>query len=155
MKDEFQKKIFTNYLRLQATSPDNLKVLSTLLQDSIVPIADILYTPSQKKVIMVLQRFRWELIKNAETIGKSIVYQRCLCGLVIDKVEYMQTQQIDMNDRSQFLNFLTFYDSDQRLDLQFSDSKVIRLRINSLKLTATDIGKSWPTTQRPKHAETT
>ncbi len=155
MKDEFQQKICTNYLRLQATSLDDLKVLSALLQDSIVPIADILYTPSQKQVIMVLQRFRWELTKNAETTGKPIGYQRCLCGLVIDKVESMQTHQIDMNDRSQFLNFLTFYDGAQRLDLQFSDSKVIRLRINSLKLTATDMGKSWPTTQRPKHEETT
>ena len=155
MKDEFQQKICTNYLRLQATSLDDLKVLSALLQDSIVPIADILYTPSQKQVIMVLQRFRWELTKNVETIGKPIGYQGCLCGLVIDKVESMQTHQIDMNDRSQFLNFLTFYDGAQHLDLQFSDSKVIRLRINSLKLTATDMGKNWPTTQRLKHEETT
>ena len=93
--------------------------------------------------------------KNAEAMGKPISYRRCLCDLVIDKVESMQTHQIDMNDRLQFLNVLTFYDGDQRLDLQFSDSKVIRLRINSLKLTATDIGKSWPTTLRPKHAETT
>ena len=54
-------------MRLQATSSEDLKVLSALLQDSIVPIADILYTPSQKQVIMVLQRFRWELIKNAKT----------------------------------------------------------------------------------------
>ena len=155
MKDEFQQKICTNYLRLQATPLDDLKVLSALLQDSIVPIADILYTPSQKQVIMVLQRFRWELTKNVETIGKPIGYQGCLCGLVIDKVESMQTHQIDMNDRSQFLNFLTFYDGAQHLDLQFSDSKVIRLRINSLKLTATDMGKNWPTTQRLKHEETT
>ena len=104
---------------------------------------------------MVFQRFRWELTKNAETTGKPIGYQRCLCGLVIDKVESMQTHQTDMNDRSQFLNFLTFYDGAQHLDLQFSDSKVIRLRINSLKLTATDMGKNWPTTQRLKHEETT
>ena len=155
MKAEFQHKICTNYLRLQATPLDDLKVLSALLHDSIVPIADILYTPSQKQVIMVLQRFRWELTKNVETIGKPIGYQGCLCGLVIDKVESMQTHQIDMNDRSQFLNFLTFYDGAQHLDLQFSDSKVIRLRINSLKLTATDMGKNWPTTQRLKHEETT
>jgi len=155
LKDEFQQKICTNYLCLQATPLDDLKVLSALLHDSIVPIADILYTPSQKQVIMVLQRFRWELTKNVETIGKPIGYQGCLCGLVIDKVESMQTHQIDMNDRSQFLNFLTFYDGAQHLDLQFSDSKVIRLRINSLKLTATDMGKNWPTTQRLKHEETT
>ena len=155
MKHEFQQKLCTNYLRLQATSPDDLKVLSALLQDSIVPIADILYTPSQKKVIMVLQRFRWELTKNAEKIGKPIGYQRCLCGLVIDKVEYMQTRQIDMNDRSQFLNFLTFCKSDQHLDLQCSDSKTIRLSVNGLKVTAKDIGESWPTTQCPKHEETT
>ena len=155
MKDELQQKISTGYLRLQATSSEDLKVLSALLQDSIVPIADILYTPSQKKVIMVLQRFRWELTKNAEKIGKPIGYQRCLCGLVIDKVEYMQTRQIDMNDRSQFLNFLTFCKSDQHLDLQCSDSKTMRLSVNGLKVTAKDIGESWPTTQCPKHEETT
>ena len=148
-------KKYTRYLRLQATSSDDLKVLSALLQDSIVPIADILYTPSQKQVIMVLQRFRWELTKNAETIGKPIVYQRCLCGLLIDKVEYMQTQQIDINDRSQFLNFLSFYESGQNLDLQFSDSKTIRLSVNSLKLMVKDLGESWPTTQCPKHEEST
>tara|TARA_B100000700_G_scaffold77832_1_gene87383 strand:- start:177 stop:644 length:468 start_codon:yes stop_codon:yes gene_type:complete len=155
LKNEFQQKLCNNFLRLQATSPDDMKVLSALLQDSIVPTADILYTPSHKKVIMVLQRFQWELTKNAEIIGEPIGYQRCLCGLVIDKVEYMQTRQIDMNDRSQFLNFLTFYESDQRLDLQFSGSKTIRLSINGLKLTAKDFGESWPTTQRPKHEETT
>ena len=142
-------------MRLQATSPDDLKVLYTLLQDSIVPIADILYTPSQKQVIMVFQRLRWELTKNTETMEKPIGYQRCLCSLVIDKVEYMQTHQIDMNYRSQFLNFLTFYDGDPHLDLQFSNSKVMRLRINSLKLTSTGMEKSWPTTRRPKHGETT
>jgi len=155
LKDEFQRKIPTRYLRLQATSSDDLKVLSALLQDSIVPIADILYTPSQKQVIMVFQRFRWELTKNAETIGKPIVYQRCLCGLVIDKVECMQTQQIDINDRSQFLNFLSFYESSQSLDLQFSDSKTIRPSVNSLKLTVKDLGESWPTTQCPKHEGST
>ena len=73
MKHEFQQKIRANYLRLQATSFDDLKVLSALLQDSIVQVADILYTPSQKKVIMILQRFRWELTKGAETIGKKWV----------------------------------------------------------------------------------
>ena len=155
MKDEFQQKISASYLRLQATSSEDLKVLSALLQDSIVPIADILYTPSQKQVIMVLQRFRWELMKNAKTKGKPIGYQRCLCGLVIEKVEYMRTQRIDMNDRSQFLNLLTFFESNQRLDLQFSDSKTMRLGVSALKLTAKDIGESWPTTLLPKHEETT
>ena len=155
MKHESQQKIRANFLRLQATSSDDLKVLSALLQDSIVQVADILYTPSQKKVIVILQRFRWELTKGAEAIGKQIGYQRCLCGLVIEKVEYMRTQRIDMNDRSQFLNLLTFFESDQRLDLQFSDSKTIRLGVNALKLTAKDIGESWPTTLLPKHEETT
>ena len=78
MKHEFHQKIRANYLRLQATSFDDLKVLSALLQDSIVQVADILYTPSQKKVIMILQRFRWELRKrrrdNRETNGTNVAY---------------------------------------------------------------------------------
>ena len=155
MKHEFQQKICANNLRLQVNSLDGLKVLSALLQDFIVQVADILYIPSQKRVIMVLQRFRWEITKTAETIGKQIGFQRCLCGLVIEKVKYMQTQRIDMKDRSQFLNLLIFFESDQRLDLQFSDSKTIRLGVDTLRLTAKDIGKNWPITLLPKHEETT
>ena len=67
----------------------------------------------------------------------------------------MQTRRIDINNRSQFLNFLTFYKCGQRLDLQFSASKTIRLSVNSLKITAKDMEESWPTTQRPKHEEAT
>ena len=65
MKDESPKKGHRNHLRLQAVSASDLEVLSALMQDSIVPIGDILYTPSQKKIIMMVQRFRWELIKDA------------------------------------------------------------------------------------------
>ena len=154
MKRVFQQKNCANNLRLQANSLDDLKVLSTFLQDFIVQVADILYIPSQKRVIMVLKRFRWEIIKTAKTIGKQIGFQRCLCGLMIEKVKYMQTQRIDMKDRSKFLNLLIFFESDQRLDLQFSDSKTIRLGVDTLKLTAKDIGESWPTTLLPKHEET-
>ncbi len=154
MKRVFQQKNCANNLRLQANSLDDLKVLSTFLQDFIVQVADILYIPSQKRVIMVLKRFRWEIIKTAETIGKQIGFQRCLCGLMIEKVKYMQTQRIDMKDRSKFLNLLIFFESDQRLDLQFSDSKTIRLGVDTLKLTAKDIRESWPTTLLPKHEET-
>ena len=154
MKRVFQQKNCANNLRLQANSLDDLKVLSTFLQDFIVQVADILYIPSQKRVIMVLKRFRWEIIKTTKTIGKQIGFQRCLCGLMIEKVKYMQTQRIDMKDRSKFLNLLIFFESDQRLDLQFSDSKTIRLGVDTLKLTAKDIGESWPTTLLPKHEET-
>ena len=123
------------------------------MQDSIVPIGDILYTPSQKKIIMVVQRFRWELIKDAEKKGEFSAYQRCLCVLKIDGVESVRTQFIDINDRSQFLNFLSFHLSDKHLDLQFSESKTIRIDINALKLTAEDVGKSWPSSKRPIHEE--
>ena len=91
--------------------------------------------------------------KKRKDEGKPIVYQRCLCGLVIDKVEYMQTQQIDINDRSQFLNFLSFYKSGQTLGFTIFRLKTIRLSVNSLKLTVKDLGESWPTTQCPKHEE--
>ncbi|MEC9099663.1 MAG: DUF2948 family protein, partial [Pseudomonadota bacterium] len=114
---------------------------------------DILYTPSQKKIIMMVQRFRWELIKDAEKKGELSAYQRCLCVLKIDGVESVRTQFIDINDRSQFLNLLSFYLDDKHLDLQFSEAKTIRIDINALKLTVEDVGKSWPSSKRPIHEE--
>ena len=153
MKDESPQKGHRNRLRLQAVSASDLEVLSALMQDSIVPIGDILYTPSQKKIIMMVQRFRWELIKDAEKKEELSAYQRCLCVLKIDGVESVRTQFIDINDRSQFLNFLSFYLNNKHLDLQFSGSKTIRIDINALKLTAEDVGKSWPSSKRPIHEE--
>ena len=153
MKDESLQKRHRNRLRLEAVAASDLEVLSTLMQDSIVPIGDILYTPSQKKIIMMVQRFRWELIKGAEKKRELSAYQRCLCVLKIDGVESVRTQFIDINDRSQFLNFLSFHLSDKHLDLQFSESKTIRIDINALKLTVEDVGKSWPSSKRPIHEE--
>ena len=73
---------------------------------------------------------------------------------VISLNEYHEMKPKSFEPNS-VLNFLTFYKCGQRLDLKFSASKTIGLSVNSLKITAKDMGESWPTTQRPKHEEAT
>ena len=47
-------------LKLVALDTDDLAVVSTHVQDSIVKVDDILWRPAEKRVVVVVNRFDWE-----------------------------------------------------------------------------------------------
>jgi len=47
-------------LKLVALDTDDLEVVSTHVQDSIVKVDDILWRPAEKRVVVVVNRFDWE-----------------------------------------------------------------------------------------------
>jgi hypothetical protein len=49
-----------NPLKLIALDEEDLAVLSSLLQDAVVRVADMTYLPGQKRFAAVLNRFDWE-----------------------------------------------------------------------------------------------
>ena len=47
-------------LKLVALDNDDIEVLSAHVQDSVVKVADILWRPAEKRLIVVINRFDWE-----------------------------------------------------------------------------------------------
>ena len=47
-------------LKLRAQDAEDLRALAVCLQDALVPLAEVAYLQSEKRFVMVANRFRWE-----------------------------------------------------------------------------------------------
>ncbi len=68
-------------LHLQARDADDLKIISTLVQDAVLPMAETAWQPDLKRFGMLLNRFRWEDKTQAEQSHRT--YERVQSILVI------------------------------------------------------------------------
>ena len=80
--------------------------------------------------------------------------RRIICAITVEGVESVQVQGLDLMNRSQVFNILTFQFNGRHLDFLFSGNKTIRLIVKRLSIFAEDIGQSWPTSQRPNYQDT-
>jgi hypothetical protein len=153
-------------LRVRVEGMEDLEVLASMLQDALIPISEITFQFESGRFLLVAQRFCWERVgitrpttsckSNMSHVGSAIEdsMQRIVCAITVEGVELVQVQSLDLMNRSQILNFLTFQFNGSHLDLLFSENKTIRLIVKRLSVFAEDIGQPWPTSQRPDHQDT-
>lgn len=136
-------------LRIRVQDGDDLRVLSSLLQDAIIPAADMAYLPDQREFVMVANRFRWEAL----TPGPSASFERINCGIRFAHVDRVRSRAVGKQGDGDMLTLLTIqYDPDAVL-LQFAGGGDVRLEIAGLLAHIEDIGEPWPTGWRPRHPE--
>ena len=58
----------TDKLRLSVRDEEDLIVMSSLLQDSLIAVAEIKYLPEEKRFVFVANRFLWER-QNQEAVN--------------------------------------------------------------------------------------
>ena len=136
-------------LKLMATDADDLKIVSSALQDAILRAGDIHYDSQKRAVSLRLSRYRHES-------GGS---ERIECGVRVDGVMGLQSQNIDQNNADSFLVLLKaeFAPADKpagQLDLTFAGGGALRLSVESLDLILADVGEARVTKRRPSHDET-
>ena len=78
----------TSRLKLRAEDREDLKVIAACLQDALIPLSDIHYVDSERRLIMVANRFRWENCPDLPEAPSShsdgvdcANYERVNCGL--------------------------------------------------------------------------
>ena len=49
-------------LRLRARDADDLAVIAACVQDALVPVVDMAFLPTEKRFVLALNRFRWDLV---------------------------------------------------------------------------------------------
>src|SRR5262245_48488510 len=114
-------------LKLIALDKDDLEVVSTHLQDALLSVADIVWLPSDKRLVLALTRFDWE----AAACGKQ-QYQRRRSALRFERVNALKAQRIKPADKDVVLNLLAidFAESDPpagSVILTFSGGAMLRL----------------------------
>ncbi|MEO1192905.1 MAG: DUF2948 family protein [Pseudomonadota bacterium] len=162
-------------LKLRARDDDDLLVLSSLLQDALVPPQEMRYITSERRFVMLANRFRWEgrgatppappeegadasfeqdaaaLASDLKSQDDGLVYSRVICGLCFDRVRAVRTRGLEQGNEEQPLNLLTVTRGIAAWLLSFSGGAQIRLEGPAIVLHLEDLGEAWPTRWKPSH----
>lgn len=142
-------------VKFVALDRDDLEVVSTHLQDALVRVADIIWRPQQKRVVVALSRFDW---LSAE--GTKPELRRCRSALRFERVNGCKCRNLDPGGKTAVLNLLAveFSETDPPagvVSLIFSGGGTLRLDVECLEAELSDLGPSWPASARPIHIDDT
>lgn len=143
-------------LRLRAEAPDDLPVISALLQDAVVDAADIGWARRHRRFALVVNRFRWEDAAAAERQGRP--FERVRALLSIEDVQAARATGIDPRDRDLVLSLLALVfepgeDGTGRLRLILAGDGEIALEVEALDVSLVDVTRPYeaPSGRRPSH----
>jgi hypothetical protein len=140
-------------VKFVALDRDDLEVVSTHLQDALVKVADIMWRPQEKRLVVSLSRFDW-VSAHAE-VPKL---RRCHSALRFERVNSCKCRSVNPAGKDAVLNLLAveFTTTDPPagvVTLIFSGGGALRLEVECLEAELVDLGRSWPAAERPVHVE--
>ena len=143
-------------LRLVAQDGEDLKVISTLVQDSVLPATELAFDARRRRFAVLLNRFRWEDRAEAERAGRA--YERVRSLLVVDDVRKVQTMGFDRGERDLVLSLLSMSfdpgeDGTGRLTLTLAGDGAIALEVEALDVRLDDVTRPYraPSGKVPNH----
>ena len=143
-------------LHLVAQDAEDLKVISTLVQDAVLPVTELAFDPRRRRFALLLNRFRWEDRAEAERAGRA--YERVRSILVVEDVRKVQTMGFDRADKDLVLSLLSMEftsgeDGTGRLTLTLAGDGAIALDVEALDLRLEDVTRPYraPSGKIPKH----
>ncbi len=142
-----------DHLKFVALDAEDLEVVSAHLQDANVRVADVLWRPQEKRLIVALDRFDWLAAESGEQSLK-----RCRSALRFDRVAGLKCRNVDPKAKESVLNLLAvdFLPVDGPggvVQLIFDDDVVLRLDVECLECELVDIGEAWTVNEKPVRTE--
>ncbi len=135
-------------LKLRASNLEELVIISSTVQDALVPLADMRFEAPEARFVAVVNRFHWE---------KDGADHRSLAGLRFDHVLRVQRRGLDAISPDRILDLLAItHDVPEpgkqgHVVLHFSGDAAIRLTVEKLACALEDLTEPWPTPWRPAH----
>ena len=138
-------------LKLHAADAEDLQIISSILQDSLIIPQDITYFATEKRFAILLNRFCWEkrpAIDNEEKRG-----YRIHTGCIFNNINQVQQKGLDDARSQQILNLLVieWHATEKAIILSFSGNISVRLITDKINCYVKDFGDPWPTCWQPQH----
>src|SRR5215471_14481345 len=96
-------------VKFVALDRDDLEVVSTHLQDALVKVADVIWRPQEKRLVIALSRFDW---LSAE--GTKPKLRRCRAALRFERVKCCKCRNVNPAGKDAVLNPLAVQFSQAR-----------------------------------------
>lgn len=145
-------------LRLLAESAEDLTILSALVQDSVFTGADLRYSRKERRLDLLLNRFRWEDADRAAREGRSP--ERARAVLTIRDITRLGRQGIEPSDAQAILSLLSLgfepgEDGTGALLLTLAGDGAIRAEVECLNLQLIDVTRPYaaPSGKVPSHPQ--
>jgi hypothetical protein len=132
-------------LRLRAFDLEDLGVISSMVQDALVPGRDMKYMSDDNCFLLALNRFQWE------QVGDHPPYSRSHAGLRFDHVTHVARRGFSPESADEMFSMLALTYHENMIGLTFSGNAAIRLTVDKLAVGLTDLGTPWPTQWKPGH----
>lgn len=143
-------------LRLKALDVEDLGVMSALVQDSVLPASEIIWTRKDRRLALLLNRFRWEDAPNATARRRSV--ERVQSVMVIEDVIKVQSQGVPKGDANTVLSLLNIVfepgeDGMGRLILTLAGDGAIAVDVEALEVVLRDVTRPYvaPSGKVPEH----
>ena len=134
-------------LRLLARDEEDLAVISAILQDALIPVAEMTYLPEERRFALVANRFRWEAPHDRPREN----FERRLTGLSIGEVAAVRRRGFSPRDPTRILALLAVRRVAGALQLDFAGGASIRLETSDILCHLDDLSEPWPTRWQPRH----
>ncbi|ABV92720.1 conserved hypothetical protein [Dinoroseobacter shibae DFL 12 = DSM 16493] len=143
-------------LRLRAEDADDLQVISALTQDAVFPASEIAWRASERRLALLINRFRWEDKPRAERRGRPV--ERVQSMLVIDDVLKVRSAGVQRGDADTILsilslNFAAGEDGSGTVELILAGDGAIAAQVECLNVTLQDVTRPYlaPSRKAPSH----
>lgn len=148
----------TDRLKLRAVDQEDLAVMSAVLQDAILPVAEMCYRPEERRFVAVFNRFKWESRPGLDGYGPGpsadlddMPFERTHCALTIDGVEAVRRRNISLKERNRLLSLLAVLQEEDGVLLVFAGDAGLFIRASAWQVRLEDVGEPWPTRCCPEH----
>ncbi len=144
-------------LHLGAADPDDLRVISAMVQDAVLSVSDIAFDRGARRLALLVNRFRWEDPAIAE--GRAPA-ERVRALLLVGDAMAVRSEGFDQGDRELVLSLLSLdwqpgEDGTGRLALIFAGDGQIAVEAESINLDLRDVTAAYaaPSGRVPRHPE--
>jgi len=141
-------------LKLRAVSPDDLDVVSALLQDAAVKVSDMAWDQGSRCFALVVNRF----VHEKRRWFRKPKGERIRTGFHVRGVEHVRMRGIDLADSAAVLSLLAIrHDVDEgvavTLTLEFSGDASVQIEAECIDGVLADMGDAWDALARPHHGK--
>ena len=141
-------------LRLLVEDAEDLKVMSSVLQDAIAKIGDFAHMPAQRRFAFVANRFVWEAAGDR----KRGPFARVRTGCHFEDVLAVRQMNLRADVKDGVVDLLAIRhepgeDGAGAVILDFAGGGAIRLEVESVNAQLADISAPWATRTRPDHKD--
>jgi hypothetical protein len=138
-------------LRLIASEPDEVEIISAALQDAVAQLGDIKWDRRARRFTLVVNRYRWE-------DGKRGPGWRVRSALDIGSVISVKSSRVKQDAPGAVVSVLALvFETGEApggaLRVDLSGGGRIRIEVECVDLILADISEPWRAVARPDHGE--